>query len=144
MSLRIYESVSGSIVPFSVGGVFTNPLLISIDGRVGGVVEKLLYVRNSSDLYTYEDISLLAEQSEGSFDLIGGTQGFSYKMKAGDTKPSSEEWATIQAGNTIDLSNIADTVTYLPFWIRIEVPRQVPVQRFRGVSIKIVATQVLV
>lgn len=144
MSLRIYDSVSGSSSPFSVGGVFTHPLLTSVDGRTGGVIEKLLYVRNTNELFQYEDISVVAEQSEGDIDLIGGTNGFSHKMKAGDTKPSSDEWLTIQAGNTISLEDISDIVTYLPFWIRIEVPRQVPVQRFRGVSLKIVATQILV
>ena len=144
MSLRIYDNVSGSATPFSVDAVFTNPISFSFDGRVGGVLEMLLYVRNTDVLYRYEDLEVTVAQTSGSLDLIGGTQGFSFKLKSGDTRPSDEEWATISAANTISLEDIPDTVTYLPFWLRIEVPRQIPVQRFHGVSLKTLATQILV
>ena len=144
MTLAIYEGTSGSDLPFSTGAMFTNAFTATFDGRVGGTEDFLLYLRNSNVLYTYSDITIQAYQSEGSIDLVEGTQGFSFKMKAGDAEPTSEEWASIQAGNTISLSDLEDIITYLPFWVRIEVPRQVPVQRFRGVSFKIIATQNLV
>jgi hypothetical protein len=137
MALQIYTEVGGT--PLSVDNLFTNPLLLSQDGRTGGTIEKLLYLRNDEVIYSYADIEVSLEQTEGSVHLIDGSQGFYVKMKAGDLKPSLEEWKTISAGNSIILDDIEDTIHYLPFWLKVEVPPNVPVQKFRGLSIVVTA-----
>lgn len=143
MTLRIYDEASVSSTPLSINSLFTNALIVPFDGRTGGSSEHLLYIRNSNAIYEYTSITLTAEQLEGDMDLIAGTQGFSFKFYAGSTQPTTEQWAVIQSSNTITLDDIDDTVTFLPFWVRIEVPRQVSVQMFRGVKLKITSTQVL-
>jgi hypothetical protein len=139
VTLNIYDSTTGE--PFSVDETFSNPFVATFDGRAGGSYEKLLYVRNSDITYEYSNITLTVEQLSGAIDLINGTRGFSFKLHEGDTQPTTEEWASINVANEIDIPDLDDIVTFAPFWIRLEVPRNVPVQRFRGVSLKLVADQ---
>jgi hypothetical protein len=140
MGLRIYSVASGG-TPISNDGLFTNALIISEDGRVGGATEQLLYLRADDATYSYTSIQLEMEQIEGSVDLVGGTEGFAMKLNAGATQPAQEQWSTIQSGSTISLSDISGLATAVPFWLRVEVPSGVPVQQFRGVRFKITATQ---
>jgi len=142
MSLSIYETATPASA-FSASGSFTNPLLTTFDGTTGGVIEKKFYVRNDSIVHTYAGITLVPVDSSG-LSLIDGTEGFSWKLKAGNDRPLEAEWDTILDGNTITLSNINDSNTYLPFWVRIEVPRATPVQSFDQVTLKIAATETLV
>lgn len=140
MGLRIYSTATGG-TPLSNDGLFTNPLIITEDGRTGGYTEQKLYVRADDAVYSYTNIQLQMEQFEGGLDLIDGTQDFSIKLNAGDSQPAQEEWSTIQSGNTISISNISGLSAAMPFWIRVSVPAGVPVQQFRGVRFSITATQ---
>jgi hypothetical protein len=142
MTLRIYDAALPTSY-FSQDGLFSNPVLFSFDGRSGGSSEQLLYVRNSDATYEYSDIVVFPDQLEGDIDLVEGTRGFAFRLKAGTSRPTTEEWLTIAAGEEIDIAAITDTVTYMPFWLRVECPRQVPVQRFKGIVLKIQATQTL-
>ena len=143
MALLIYENASVE-VPFSSSGLFTNSLIFTFDGRVGGNLERRFYIRNDNENHKYTSIQLRAEQFEGSLDLVEGTQGFSIKFKVGDTQPSLEEWNTIEAGNIVDFENIVGKADALPFWIQVTIPRQVSVQQFRGVRLKLLATQEII
>jgi len=145
MTLAIYEN-SGDTVSYSIDNLYTNSLILSFDGRVGGTIEKELYVRNSNVLYNYESVQVVPYLYSGGLDLLGtiGTSGFMIKLKTGDTQPSIDEWNSITPGNTIDIPNITGIVTYNPFWIYVNVPRSVPVQHLNGAKLKIIATQVLV
>jgi len=142
MALRIYENSTDS-VPISSSDTFSNAWTESIDGRTGGSIEKKLYVKNDETVYDYSDIQVYAIQTSGSFDLLAGTKGFSVKFSEGATRPSLEQWNTIQVDNTIDLADITDVSTALPFWIRIQVPSNVPVQQVRGIKIAVYATESL-
>jgi len=140
MALQIANNVE-SPIPYSSQQSFTNPLVLSCDGRVGAVLEYRLYLYNDSVSHSYADISIEIDQLDEEVDLTGGTQGFSLKLKAGDTNPSEEEWKTIAAANSIELPDISDTITFLPFWVRMEVPANVPVRKFRDITLSIVAME---
>jgi hypothetical protein len=86
---------------------------------------------------------MLPVDSSG-LSLIDGTAGFSWKLRAGNNRPLEAEWDTILDGNTINFSDINDSNTYLPFWVRIEVPRATPVQSFDQVTLRIAATETLI
>lgn len=140
MALALYESVD-SATEYSSGGLYTDPLIVSLDGRTGGVVEKLLYVRNDDVTREYSSITLSFNQSGGSISYVDGSSGFSMKAKAGSTHPTPAEWVTISADNTVSLADISDTATYLPVWVRFEFPPKISVQHISNVSIKFSATE---
>ena len=139
MALKIYESANPTS-DFSVSGLYTNPLATTIDGATGQVVERKYYVGNDNSSFTYSGISVQAADNSG-LHLIDGTVGFSWKLISEDTAPLETQWATVNAANSITLANIDDTNTYLPFWLRIEVPRATRVQSFDGIVLRVTATE---
>jgi len=141
MALNVYEDTTSD--PYSTSGLFTLPLILGFDGRTGGVVQKKLYLRNDNVLYKYEDITIEAEQVGGDLDYIGGTEGFYFKMRAGDARPTAAEWDTISGGTSISMSDIIDASTYLPFWVYVEVPGHLAVMHIKDVRFKISATESL-
>ena len=146
MSLEIYDGV-GDENSFSVSRMYSNPLLVNFDGRIGGVIEKRLYIRNSDATYKYSSVTVEPGLDIPSdYDILGesGDSGFSFKVAEGDEKPDWDEWNTVQGGNSVSFSSdIEDTATYLPFWVRVEVPAQTPATQFSNVSLTIKATQEL-
>ena len=72
------------------------------------------------------------------------------KIKKKRYTPTLEEWNEISPGNTLSLSSTlgtsigGDIVTFLPFWIRIAIPRVQPVQTIQTVFLKILATEFLI
>jgi hypothetical protein len=145
MSIQLYEN-QGDSTPYS-SGTFTNAFLHNFDGRIGGIHEVKIFVRNDDSLHVYEDISMSIEQFDTlEIDFVGGDDGFSFKLFAGDTQPTSDEWSTINyaipgSPGEIDLSDLTDTNTWLPVWIRIEIPASIPVQRLKTVRFKVSATE---
>jgi hypothetical protein len=147
MALAIYYATDG-VSKFSQDGAFTNPLQEVIDGRTGGSVERLLYIRNDNSLFSYLDIKLVPEDTDG-VSIVDGSLGFAWKLSAGDAQPTDEAWGIITAGEEIELADlgtvsVSDTSTYLPFWLRIEAPRNVSVKTYVDVQLKITAERVLV
>ncbi len=147
MGLSIYFVTDG-VSKFSQDGTFTSPLQEVIDGRTGGSTERLLFIRNDDSLFSYIDIKLIPEDTDG-ISIVDGTEGFSWKLSAGDSQPVDEAWAIITAGAEIQLPDlgtetVSDTSTYLPFWLRIEAPRNTPVKTFTDVQLKITAERILV
>jgi hypothetical protein len=147
MALAIYHATDG-ISKFSQDGAFTAPLLESIDGRTGGSIERLLYIRNDNSLYSYQDIVLKAVDING-VSIVDGTNGFAWKLKEGAQQPTEEEWGIIDGGNEIILSDlgtptVSDIATYLPFWLRIEIPRNSNIKTYTDVQLVATAEQVTV
>ena len=140
MGLKIYEKADPSTA-FSVSGAFTNPLSITADGTIGQVLSKQYFVRNDDVLVTYSGISVSPIDNSGSH-LIDGTLGFSWKLIEGANEPIEAQWNTVDHSNTISLSDITDTSTYLPFWVRVQVPRAASVQSFDKVILRITATEI--
>ncbi len=145
--LAIYFVTDG-VSKFSQGGVFTAPFLETLDGRVGGSVERLFYVRNDDALSSFTDIFLQPVDTAGT-SIVDGTSGFAWKLRAGSTQPTEEEWKVITAANKISLvdigtSSVSDTSTYLPFWIRVEVPRNTSIKTYTDVQLINTANQITV
>ena len=145
MTLKIYETTNPESV-FSVLGGFSNPILQSFNGAAGEVVEVLYYVRNDDDTLYYTSIEV--QPIDGGDDIVDGnnsTEGYNWRLIAGDQRPSESQWATVEAGAKIDLSDIGEagagsTTTYLPFWVRIGVPEDAPVTSYQSVVLRIKAT----
>jgi hypothetical protein len=140
--LDIYETAN-PLTAYTVSGEFTNPFSCAFDGVAGEVVERRVYLRNDDPLYFYENITVQpVDGGDSIVDGSGVTEGYSWKLSEGDQQPGEEEWSYIDTGNEInfdDLGSLAlpDISTYLPFWVRVEVPKGAPVESFKNVYLRI-------
>lgn len=126
----------------------TNPLNIAINGRDGGVIYFKLYVRNDELKYWYSNINVGINCAFS--DLIDGSKGFSWKLKESEFQPTIAEWDAITGGNIISLSNNLGSAsygnihTYLPFWLRVEVPANEPAHQIKSISLQLTCKENLV
>jgi hypothetical protein len=145
LTLALYSN-PGDTTSLSTDG--TNPFTVTFDGLRGGSISKKLFVRNDSLLSYFTDISV-AINDTGATSVTDGTGGYSWKLFEGDYHPSLEAWALLAPATTITLSyglgttTKADTSTYLPFWLRIEIPADQRVQMIDQVYFTLAATEVL-
>lgn len=142
MGLNIYSSASPSAV-YSAGGTFTAPLTIVQDGKYGGTTQKKLYLRNNDGALWFSGTTIAMTADD--VTLINGSKNITWKLSAGNIQPTDDQWVAISTANTIALTNIGaggagDTSTYLPFWLRVEVPRDVAVQTDLGIKLTIAST----
>lgn len=142
MAVKIYSNALPDN-PYSQEGAMTNPVRESFDGREGGSVERLYYVRNDDATYWYSGLQVYAVSTEGR-NIVDGADGFGWKLSAGSEQPSVAEWENVDYGNTIAMSALYNTNTYLPFWVRYEIPRGADVNSYGGTIFRIDATQYLV
>lgn len=143
MPLRIYQ-VADPSTAFSNSGNMTNPFRVSFDGRLGGVVQNRLYLRNDDTSVYYSGINVFPVDT-GANHITDGTNNYSWKLNLGDQQPLEQQWATIANNNTITISglggaHLADTTSYIPFWVRVEVPKGAPVNSYDEVIIRITAS----
>ena len=146
MSIGIYTTADPDEA-ISEDGALTNPLLVSVDGKLGGVIQQLLYIRNDDENVAYSGINLAVISDD--ISLVDGTNGYTWKLAVGDTQPTDSEWNDITTANTIDFDmigdeSLGDTSTYLPFWIRASVDRNSTVNTFTNVKFEILADELLV
>jgi len=139
MSLRIYETADPADA-YSISGDFTHPISFSFDILTGGVTEKQFYLRNDGASYTYSGVQITPVDSIGKH-LVDGTAGFGWKLSSGSDRPTESAWGVIDYGDTISMSGISDTNTYLPFWVRVEAPRGQQVTSYNGVVLRIEAEE---
>jgi len=148
VALKIYPAASPDD-PYSQSGTMTNPMRHGFDGRVGRVVETKYYLRNDSAL-AFSYTSIVIDPIDESGMNITDSNGFSWKLSEGDTQPTSAEWDVVTDGDAISMSDllatagVGDTSTYLPFWLRIEVPRGASVASYNDVILRITATETAV
>lgn len=146
MGLKIYTSASPD-ASISENGSLTDPYAISLDGRSGGAIQHLLYVRNDDTNLTYSGIYLTVIDSVDP-SVVDGSTGQTWKLSAGTTQPSDDLWKQIDSANTITLSGLgttdaSDTSTYLGFWVRTEIPRGTSVQTITDIQFQITAQELL-
>mgnify|MGYP001572090151 CR=1 FL=1 len=142
MALKIYKEATTTSA-FSIEGVYDNPFSLSFNGVTGGVIETKCYLRNNSLTRWYSDISI--QPIDGGEDIVDGngtTEGFNWRLIEGDSQPTEEEWMSIVSGTAITLSDIGsattgDITSFLPFWIRVEVPEGATVACYQDVTLKI-------
>jgi hypothetical protein len=144
MGINIYSAADPS-TGYSVAGAFTNPFTVVLDGKYGGVIQKKLYVRNSDSSVWYSATTLLCSDIVDP-TIVDGTKNITWKLIAGNTQPTDDQWAAITTGNTISMANLGaigspNTSTYLPFWARVQIPRNMEVQTVLDVKLKINTTE---
>jgi len=121
--------------------------MLTFDGRIGGERDRLVYVRNDDILRYYTDIQVSPTDSSGDNIVNGTTSGFFWKLMLKDIAPTNAEWALVSPGNTISLgadlgdTTAGDIVTYLPFWVRVAIPRSQRIQTITDVVLNITATE---
>ena len=147
MGLGIY-TVADPATLISDSGAFTNPLLVRLDGAQGGVVQTKVYLRNDNVLNSYSGIQILPVNS-GDPQLIDDTRNISWRLNAGNDQPTDEDWALLTPPNTISMNDlgtvsVSDISTFLPFWVRVEIPRATDVQTIKDVILQVTATEILV
>lgn len=140
MALGIYADADPE-TSFSQSGDFSNPIKEAIDGVEGGSIDRLYYVRNDDSGVTYSGISLSVDDTTGK-SIVDGTDGFSWKLSAGSTRPTETEWTATTAGAAISLDDIEDTSTFLPFWLRMTIPRNSRIKTYTDVNLVLTATEV--
>lgn len=104
-----------------------NPLRGVINGHVGGPHEELFYLRNGDVTKWFSNVVVSVTTSL--YDGLGefGTSGISFKFMYGERRPTEAEWSEVNSGDSLQIPNIgstdlADTNTYHPIWVRIYVP----------------------
>lgn len=145
MGLRLYSEASNPASVLSIDGAFTAPLFIGQDGRSGGIIERKLWVRNDNAAKWYDTITVTPVDTAGG-SVVDGTDGYSWKLMAGDTQPTSAQWAAVVEGDPISIADIGavatpDISSYRPFWVRVEIPKNAPVSTFTDVQLWIDADE---
>jgi len=140
MSLRIYEQPDPD-TSFSVSGSFSNPFAVTCDGTDGFIVTKRLYVRNDDPEVQYSGISV--QPVDHGAGIVDGTGWSNWKVLAGDTQPTEGSWATKTPGESVmitsGITQVSDTVTYVPFWVRVEVLAGAEVNSYQSVALQVQA-----
>jgi hypothetical protein len=135
MALGIYNSTS----PTDVLGD-DKPFTVTFDGRVGGIQDRCIYIRNDDLGSWYEDIVL---------QPIGIT-GSTWWLIEKDTVPINEDWEGVTPDIALSLSDnigsatLSDTSTYLPVWIRIQIPKGADIQTITSITFRLTATRHLI
>jgi len=148
MGLGLYTAADPATL-VSKDDTFTNPLLLSMDGKIGGVLQKKVYLRNDDAARSYINIQVTPVYA-GDPDFIDNSQGISWKLISGDVQPTDDSWALVTSSpNTIVMGDIgtltvSDTTTFLPFWIRTVIPRFTDIQTIRGIKLTVVSDEVLI
>ncbi len=145
MALSIYENPNPD-TSFSADNSLSNPIAFTVDGTLGATLTKKVYLRNDDPTKYYTFISLLPSINAGTDIVSGSLSTFHWKLITGNTQPLEDQWNLLSGGNSISLSNIGslgngDTSTYLPFWIRINVPKGADIKVFEHVTLDITATE---
>lgn len=148
MGLGIYLSADAT-QDLSENGSFERPFALSFDGRTGGTKQARLYIRNNDDRYYYQNITVGLVDTGPNNIIDQPSEGFSWKLAAGDTQPTENDWRNTAGATTITLTDIGasgspDTSTFLPFWVYVEVPPGLDVGTFDTVRFTITADEVLV
>jgi len=144
MALHVYsKDVNDNYVLHSEDGAQTKPIITVHHGRDGTTQEIELYVR-ADDEGSYSNIQITATTSGA--DDIGwgdsrGTTGWGVKLMvdAGIT-PTETDWAALEYGNTIDITDITSSSDVRTFWYRLESPRNISVQMKQNISLQLLYT----
>jgi len=128
----------------------TSPFTVTLDGKVGGSIEKCIYLRNNDTTKWYSSIQVSLVDDSGN-DITNGTRsGWEWKLKESNLLPMVDEWDEVAPGNTISLgsdlgsSTKADTVTFLSIWVKIMIPGNQRIQVIDNVVFNITATESLI
>lgn len=126
------------------------PFTLTFDGRIGGAQDRQVFIRNHDASRWYSNIQIQAVDSAGLDLTDNSVDGFMWKLLSKDIVPTEEEWAQVTAGASLSLSDslgsssLGNTVTFLPVWIRVQIPRGQSIQTIKDIVLRITATEGLV
>jgi len=149
MGIAIYSEPKPTAA-LSSDDTFYRPFTVSFNGELGGNIVRRLYVRNDDPTRYYEDIQIVAVDSESPSRVTNAKSGWNWKMVEKDIAPVEEEWPDVAAGNTLILSSdlgstsMGDSATYLSFWVRVEIPPNQLVDNIKDIVLRLTATEILV
>jgi len=117
-----------------------HPFTVTFDGRVGGSQEKCFYIRNddAASYYTNIVVSLV------------GTNTYTWKLLDKDRIPIPEDWEGIGPGNNLSLSaaigtsSVGDISSFLPVWVKVEIPSGLSIQMIDTMIIRLSFTRTLI
>lgn len=135
MALGIYNSTSPTDILDT-----SKPFTVTFDGRVGGMQDRCIYIRNDDLGSWYENISL----------HLSGVSGSTWWLLEKDTVPINEDWqdvvpnAPISLSGNIGSSTQPDISTYFSVWVRIQIPKGADIQTISGITFGLTATRHLI
>jgi hypothetical protein len=135
MGLAIYTQVGGT--PHSIDSIGDNPITTTHNGRIGGTVELLLYIRNDSPAFDATNISITPVDTP----QVDGSDGFGVKLRAGSTKPTDTEWEALTFAAPVSMPDLTSTNTYAPFWYQITIPANIDVQTKTNIGLQVQFTK---
>lgn len=97
------------------------------DGFNGESNEQIIYIRND-DVARYYTNLVMSYQSLAYDDFgVFGSTGWGTKLMYGERRPTEAEWDLVRSGDPLNLPDIgttdlADTSTYHPIWVRVICP----------------------
>jgi hypothetical protein len=146
MALNLYSIPDES-------GAFTalSPFTVTFDGRTGGSIDRKIYLRNDHPRRWYSNITLeavdTADNSVRKSMVTEGVPGFFWKLAQGDRPLYQEEWELVAKGNNISIASnigsatLGDITTYLPIWIRVRIPENVPISTVTEIVVRVIAKE---
>ena len=145
MSLFVYNLVSpGVYAAISVDNDQTNPITTVHHGRNGDIFETKLFLgREDEDTHTYSNIQLTPVTLNSDQDIDPGSPGTGWGVKVLlDTghDPVESEWSVVNYGAAIIFADIT-TDAKIPFWYRIESPRNISIQNKRNIALRVTFTE---
>lgn len=128
LDIYSYDEFTEQYVAHSyVGGEDTSyPVRSLANPQEANVLIKKLYLRNDDPTKYYTSVSL----QYGPEAVIANELGFKYKILKQENTPTEADWLTVSSGNEVEFDDIGTeslaSLTFVPFWVRLEIPRSTP------------------
>jgi len=145
MSLALYNDTNES-ASLTNDATSLSPFTVTFDGRLGGAIDKLLYLRNDDSAKWYSGITIQAVDTSGVDIVDGSIEGFSWQLADKDIPLTVAEWQQILPANSLSMSDVGtsilgDTSTYFAFWVRVTIPRGQAISTIKDVILRISAME---
>ena len=129
-----------------------HPLTFTFDGRIGGTIDRQVFLHNDNPERYFTDITVQAIDLDPSLqDLTNNMRsGYYWKLAQKDIALTNTEWLTVGIANILTMSrdlgtnSKADIATYLPIWVRVSVPRNQAITTVKTIVLRIQATEIVV
>lgn len=137
--LLIYDTNKDKPIPISTSAQ-NNPVIISVNGKDGDIIEKKLFIRNKSSRRWFQGvvISMVREEPQNF-----GVKILLYKPKNENDKPTIQNWNN-DGANTIIWEQIGSSIgadtKYHPFWIRVETTKGIDAEISLDIKLKVEST----
>jgi len=145
MALKLYKTADKDDYFDSL-----DPFTVTVDGRIGGIQDHKIYLRNDDASYWYDNVSVSLSDTSPSSHVDSTQEGWYWKLSQRDIELTHEEWTAITPGTTLTLtesignSQLGDVVTFIPIWVRVAIPRGQDIETLTTITFQITATEYLI